>query len=139
MTKNISDKDKKAWQDFIDSNDKLENKDSALLEASTRTIEKSIDLHGYTLDQANSKIFEFINDCYLSGVKKINVITGKGLRSKNQDNPYQSNQLGMLKFSVPEYIKNNSELMDKVLSIDFESVNSPSKGSFDIILKKNKL
>ncbi len=136
MTKNISDKDKKAWQDFIDSNDKLENKDSALLEASTRTIEKSIDLHGYTLDQANSKIFEFINDCYLSGVKKINVITGKGLRSKNQDNPYQSNQLGMLKFSVPEYIKNNSELMDKVLSIDFESINSPSKGSFDIILKK---
>ena len=136
MTKNISDKDKKDWQDFIDSNDKLENKDSALLEVSTRTIEKSIDLHGYTLDQANSKIFEFINDCYLSGVKKINVITGKGLRSKNQDNPYQSNQLGMLKFSVPEYIKNNSELMDKVLSIDFESINSPSKGSFDIILKK---
>ena len=136
MTKNISDKDKKAWQDFIDSNDKLENKDSAILKESTRTIEKSIDLHGYTLDQANSKIFEFINDCYLSGVKKINVITGKGLRSKNQDNPYQSNQLGMLKFSVPEYIKNNSELMDKVLSIDFESINSPSKGSFDIILKK---
>ena len=136
MTKNISDKDKKDWQDFIGSNDKLENKDSALLEVSTRTIEKSIDLHGYTLDQANSKIFEFINDCYLSGVKKINVITGKGLRSKNQDNPYQSNQLGMLKFSVPEYIKNNSELMDKVLSIDFESINSPSKGSFDIILKK---
>jgi len=136
LTKNISDKDKKAWQDFIDSNDKLENKDSTLLEASTRAIEKSIDLHGYTLDQANSKIFEFINDCYLSGVKKINVITGKGLRSKNQDNPYQSNQLGMLKFSVPEYIKNNSELMDKVLSIDFESINSPSKGSFDIILKK---
>ena len=139
MTKNISDKDKKDWQDFIDSNDKLENKDSALLEVSTRTIEKSIDLHGYTLDQANSKIFEFINDCYLSGVKKINVITGKGLRSKNQDNPYQSNQLGMLKFSVPEYIKNNSELMDKVLSIDFESINSPSKGSFDIILKKKKV
>ncbi len=136
MTKNISDKDKKAWRDFIDSNDKLENKDSTLLEVSTRAIEKSIDLHGYTLDQANSKIFEFINDCYLSGVKKINVITGKGLRSKNQDNPYQSNQLGMLKFSVPEYIKNNSELMDKVLSIDFESINSPSKGSFDIILKK---
>ena len=136
MIKKITDKDKKDWQDFIDRNDKLENKDKALLGVSKRTIEKSIDLHGYTLDQANSKIFEFINDCYLSGVKKINVITGKGLRSKNQDNPYQSNQLGMLKFSVPEYIKNNSELMDKVLSIDFESINSPSKGSFDIILKK---
>ncbi len=139
MTKKITDKDKKAWQDFIDSDGKLENKDNTLIGLSTRNIEKTIDLHGYTLDQANYKIFEFINDCYVSGVKKINVITGKGLRSKNQDNPYQSNKLGMLKFSVPEYIKNNSELMDKVLSIDFDSINSPSKGSFDIILKKKKL
>ena len=139
MTKNITDKDKKAWQDFIESNDRLENKDTSFNKLSLRNTEKSIDLHGYTLDEANSKIFEFINDCFSSGVKKINIITGKGLRSKNQDNPYQSNQLGMLKFSVPEYIKNNSELMDKILSIDFESINSPSKGSFDIILKKNKL
>tara|TARA_Y100000996_G_C22434039_1_gene606920 strand:+ start:452 stop:871 length:420 start_codon:yes stop_codon:yes gene_type:complete len=139
LTKKITDKDKKAWQDFIDSDGKLENKDNTLIGLSTRNIEKTIDLHGYTLDQANYKIFEFINDCYVSGVKKINVITGKGLRSKNQDNPYQSNKLGMLKFSVPEYIKNNSELMDKVLSIDFDSINSPSKGSFDIILKKKKL
>ena len=136
MTKNITDKDKKAWQDFIESNDRLENKDTSFNKLSLRNTEKSIDLHGYTLDEANSKIFEFINDCFSSGVKKINIITGKGLRSKNQDNPYQSNQLGMLKFSVPEYIKNNSELMDKVLSIDFESINSPSKGSFDVILKK---
>ena len=136
MTKNISDKDKRAWQNFLESKDRLENKDNTLPGTSTRVIEKSIDLHGYTLDQANSKIFEFINDCYSSGVKKINVITGKGLRSKNQDNPYQSNQLGMLKFSVPEYIKNNLELMNKILSIDFDSINSPSKGSFEIILKK---
>ena len=139
MTKNISDKDKKAWQNFVESKDRLENKDKVFLGTSTRVIKKSIDLHGYTLDEANSKIFKFINDCYLIGVKKINVITGKGLRSKNKNNPYQSNQLGMLKFSVPEYIKNNSELMNKILSIDFESINSPSKGSFDIILKKNKL
>tara|TARA_B100000965_G_scaffold400710_1_gene423133 strand:+ start:622 stop:1041 length:420 start_codon:yes stop_codon:yes gene_type:complete len=139
LKKNITNKDKKAWQDFIDRNDRLENKDNALIVKSLSDIEKSIDLHGYTLDQANMKIFEFINDCFSSGVKKINIITGKGLRSKNQNNPYQSNQLGMLKFSVPEYIKNNSELMDKILSIDFESINSPSKGSFDIILKKNKL
>ena len=139
MKKNITDKDKKAWQNFVESKDRLENKDKVFLGTSTRVIKKSIDLHGYTLDEANSKIFKFINDCYLIGVKKINVITGKGLRSKNKNNPYQSNQLGMLKFSVPEYIKNNSELMNKILSIDFESINSPSKGSFDIILKKNKL
>ena len=139
MKKNITDKDKKAWQDFLDSKERLENKDNTLLKVSKKDIEKSIDLHGYSLDEANSKIFEFINDSFSSGVKKINIITGKGLRSKNQDNPYQSNQLGMLKFSVPEYIKNNSELMDKILSINFESINSPFEGSFDIILKKKKL
>ena len=139
MKKNITDKDKKAWQDFLDSKERLENKDNTLLKVSKKDIEKSIDLHGYSLDEANSKIYEFINDSFSSGVKKINIITGKGLRSKNQDNPYQSNQLGMLKFSVPEYIKNNSELMDKILSINFESINSPSEGSFDIILKKKKL
>jgi len=136
LTKNITDKDKKAWQDFIESNDKVENKDNTLKFTSSSKIQKSIDLRGYTLDQANTKIFEFINDCFSSGVKKINIITGKGLRSKNQNNPYQSDQLGMLKFSVPEFIKNNPELMNKILSIDFESINSPSKGSFNIILKK---
>ena len=132
----ISDKDKKAWQKFVSSKEKILDKDKHTIKEESLFIEKSIDLHGYTLDQANIKIFEFINECFSSGVKKINIITGKGLRSKNQNNPYQSDQFGMLKFSVPEYIKNNSELMDKILSIDFESINSPSKGSFDIILKK---
>ena len=136
MNKKISNKDKKAWQNFVNSKEKLVDKDEYYKKKNFSQIEKSIDLHGYTLDQANIKIFEFINECFSSGVKKINIITGKGLRSKNQNNPYQSDQLGMLKFSVPEYIKNNSELMDKILSIDFESINSPSKGSFDIILKK---
>ncbi len=136
MTKNITDKDKKDWKDFIEGNESVSNKDNILKTESSKNIEKSIDLHGYTLDEANKKIFEFINDCFSSGIKKINIITGKGLRSKNQDNPYQSNQLAMLKFSVPEYIKNNPELMDKILSIDFDSINSPLKGSFDIVLKK---
>ena len=74
----------------------------------------------------------------MSGVKKINVITGKGMRSKNLDDPYQSSDLSILKHSVPEYIKNNSELMKKIIKIDFESVNSPSKGNFAIFLKTIK-
>ena len=100
--------------------------------------EKAIDLHGYTLDEANKKIFEYIENCYLNNIDKINIITGKGLRSKNLDDPYQSNDLSILKYSVPNFIKNNNELMDKILKMDFDSVNSPSKGNFDIILKKNK-
>ena len=95
-------------------------------------------MHGYTLKEANEKISKFIEHCYLNRVKKINIITGKGMRSKNLDDPYQSTDLSILKYSVPDYVKNNSELMKKIIRIDFESVNSPSKGNFDIFLKTIK-
>tara|TARA_Y100001968_G_C18949048_1_gene522308 strand:+ start:119 stop:547 length:429 start_codon:yes stop_codon:yes gene_type:complete len=138
LTDKISDKDKKDWENFLKSTDKLEIKDKEEITKSKFLIVKSIDLHGYSLQEANHKIFEFITDSFSQGVKKINVITGKGLRSKNVDDPYKSNNLGILKYSVPNFIKNNTELIDKVLKIDFDSVNSPSKGNFDIILKSKK-
>tara|TARA_B100001989_G_scaffold55853_1_gene36922 strand:- start:197 stop:616 length:420 start_codon:yes stop_codon:yes gene_type:complete len=139
LTNKLSDKDKKDWQNFINSSKRLENKDKDKDQLNNRKIiERSIDLHGYTLEQANIEISKFVKNCYLSGVKKINVITGKGMRSKNLDDPYQSSDLSILKHSVPEYIKNNSELMKKIIKIDFESVNSPSKGNFDIFLKTIK-
>ena len=137
MTNKISDKDRKDWQKFLDSSDKLYNKD--VDQVNSRIIsERSIDLHGYTLEEANKKISEFIENCYANKVKKINVITGKGMRSKNLDDPYQSKDLSILKHSVPEYIKNSPELMSKIINIDFDSVNSPSKGNFDIFLKSIK-
>ena len=137
MTNKISDKDIKDWQKFLDSSDKLYNKD--VHQANNRIIsERSIDLHGYTLEEANKKISEFIENCYVNKVKKINVITGKGMRSKNLDDPYQSKDLSILKHSVPEYIKNNPELMSKIIRIDLDSVQSPSKGNFDIFLKTIK-
>ncbi len=134
MTNKLSDKDKKDWQKFTNSSERLHSKD--LEQSNNQTIsERSIDLHGLTLEQANQEISQFIENCYLNKVKKINVITGKGMRSKNINDPYQSSKLSILKYSIPEYIKNNSELMKKIIKIDFESVDSPSKGSFDIILK----
>jgi DNA-nicking Smr family endonuclease len=137
LTNNLSNKDKKDWQDFLDSTEKLKSKDSDQL--NNRIIsERSIDLHGYTLEEANRQIYQFIEDCYLNKVKKVNVITGKGMRSKNLENPYQSKDLSILKYSVPDYIKNNTELMNKIIKIDFDSVNSPSKGNFDIFLKTIK-
>ena len=137
MTNKLSDKDKKDWINFINSSEKLQSKD--LEQSSDRAIlERSIDLHGFTLEEANKEISKFIENCYLNKVKKINVITGKGMRSKNINDPYQSSELSILKYSVPEYIKNNSELMKKIIKIDFDSVDSPSKGSFDIILKSIK-
>ena len=137
MTNKLSDKDKKDWINFINSSEKLQSKD--LEQPNDRAIlERSIDLHGFTLEEANEEISKFIENCYLNNVKKINVITGKGMRSKNINDPYQSSELSILKYSVPEYIKNNSELMKKIIKIDFESVDSPSKGNFDIILKSIK-
>ena len=137
MTNKLSNKDKKDWQNFLDSSEKLQSKDVNQLNKEIIP-EKSIDLHGYTLEEANKQITEFIENCYVNKVKKVNVITGKGMRSKNLEDPYQSKDLSILKYSVPEYIKNNSELMNKIIRIDFESVNSPSKGNFDIFLKTIK-
>ena len=134
MTNKLSDKDKTDWQNFLNSSEKLQSKDFDQ-ENKKIILERSIDLHGYTLEEANKKISEFIETCYVNKVKKINVITGKGMRSKNLDDPYQSKDLRILKYSVPEYIKNNAELMNKIIKIDFESIDSPSKGNFDIFLK----
>ncbi len=137
MTNKLTDKDKKDWQNFLDSSEKLEIKEFD--QVNNKIIsERSIDLHGYTLEEANKKITEFLENCYLNKVKKVNVITGKGMRSKNLEDPYQSKDLSILKYSVPEYIENNTELMNKIIKIDFESVNSPSKGNFDIFLKTIK-
>ena len=137
MKKKLSEKDKKDWQNFLDSNDNLENKDE-IIKKKQIILETSIDLHGYTLEQANHEIRKIITDSFLKGIKKINVITGKGLRSKNLDNPYQSKDLAILKHSVPDYIINNTELMSKISSIDNDAINSPSKGSFEIVLKSKK-
>jgi len=137
LTNKLSDKDKKDWEKFLDSSEKLHNKDVDQINNQIIS-EKTIDLHGYTLEEANKKISEFIENCYTNKVKKINVITGKGMRSKNLNDPYQSKDLSILKHSVPEYIKNNSELMSKIINIDFDSVNSPSKGNFNIFLKTIK-
>ncbi len=136
MIKKISDKDKKDWQEFIDNNERLNNKDKEIQKFQKNFKKKSIDLHGYTLENANKAINNFVNKCYLEGIRNIKVITGKGSRSKNKENPYLSTDLSILKYSVPNYIKNNSELMKKIKELDFDSVNDISQGTFDILLKK---
>ena len=136
MTDKLSDKDKKDWQDFLNSSEKLDIKDREKSISSNLNIERTIDLHGHTLEEANIKIFEFIEKCFNQNVSKINVITGKGLRSKNIDDPYQSSDLSILKYSVPNFISKNKDLMSKISKIDYNAVKSSSKGSFNIILKK---
>ncbi len=135
MNKNLSEKDKKDWDDFLDSKDKIEDKDSKELKFKKSYKEQTIDLHGYSLDDANEKIKILIPLCYENNISKINVITGKGSRSKNKNDPHKSIDLGILKYSVPEYINQNVELMKKIRFIDFKEVNDVNKGNFSIFLK----
>ncbi len=135
MNKNLSEKDKKDWDDFLDSKDKIEDKDSKELKFKKLYKEQTIDLHGYSLDDANEKIKILIPLCYENNISKINVITGKGSRSKNKNDPHKSIDLGILKYSVPEYINQNVELMKKIKFIDFKEVNDVNKGNFSIFLK----
>ena len=136
IKKNISEKDEKDWKNFVDNISDVPNKDKLEDTKKTKVKRFKFDFHGYSLDDANKKIYSFIKDCFENKVNKIKIITGKGLRSKNTNDPYQSKDLSILKYSVPNYIKKNQNLMNKILKIDFESVESLSKGSFDIILKK---
>ena len=137
MKNKISEKDKRDWENFVTNKDKVENKDNLSKQNTSFKDHMEIDLHGYSLEEANIKIFKFINDCYEKNIKSINVITGKGLRSKNIKDPYSSSDLGMLKNSVPDFIKNNPDLMSKIKSINFDEVASKNKGNFNIYLKKN--
>ena len=135
MIKKISKKDQKDWKNFLDSGETIENKDITIIE--NKNIDcRSIDLHGLTLEKANEIISNFISECYLNNINKIKVITVKGSRSKNKEDPYLSVDLSILKYSVPDYIKNNFELMKKIKKLDLDSVNDINKGSFDIVLKK---
>ena len=136
MIKKISDQDKKDWESFISNKEKVPNKDLSLNKNKRLELTKIIDLHGHTLENANKVINNFIDKCYLENVSKIRVITGKGSRSKNKLDPYLSIDLSILKYSVPNYIKNNSELMKKIKELGLDSVNDVSQGTFDIILKK---
>ena len=136
MNKKLSDKDKKVWEEFVNSKEKIEDKDLKYEKKKSLYIKKTIDLHGYTLKDANVKIEKFILLCFEKGVTKINIITGKGSRSNNLNDPYQSKDLSILKYSIPNFIEENKNLMNKILKIDYDSVKNSSKGSFDIILKK---
>ena len=139
MNNKLSDKDKKDWQNFISSEEKIHNKDLSLSQTKTnKELLKTIDLHGFSLENANRTIDEFINKCFKENVSKITVITGKGLRSNNIDNPNDSKDLSILKNSVPKFIKSNSDLMKKIKDIKEAKVEDGGSGAFDIFLKKFK-
>ena len=136
MSDKISNKDKRDWENFITSSDKLEDKDH-LKKDKTSIKTKSIDLHGFTLEEANKVIEQFINESYLENIKKLIVVTGKGLHSQNDKDPYLSKDLSILKYSVPDFIEGNQELMKKILEIKDADIKDGGTGAFYIYLKKS--
>ena len=137
MNDNISDKDKKDWQTFVLSKDKLPNKDFKPVNKNVLKV-RSIDLHGYTLEQANNVIEEFILKAYEEKVGKIIVVTGKGIHSDVEKDPYVSKDLSILKYSVPEFINNNQNLTRVINDIQDATIEDGGSGAFYILLKKNR-
>ena len=135
MIKKISDKDKKDWEKFLKNEEKIPNKDLISLKKIRHEKIKKIDLHGYSLQEANKFVESFIQKCFDNSVTKIIVITGKGLRSKNKENPYLSKDLSILKYSVPEFIENNSLLNKMIIEITDAKIEDGGSGAFYIYLK----
>ena len=138
MKKKISDKDKKDWEKFINSSKKLENKDKNTTNEFFSYNEKSIDLHGYTLDQANTAVEQFITQAFSEEINKLIIVTGKGIHSNNEKNPYVSQDLSILKYSVPEFISSNKKLMKMIYEIKDAKIEDGGSGAFYVYLKKNK-
>ena len=136
---NNPDKDKQDWENFLNTKEKVPNKDFVHKKNIRYEKIKRIDLHGYTIEEANKAIEQFIQKCFDESVTKIIVITGKGLRSKNVENPYLSKDLSILKYSVPEFIEKNKSLTQFIIETTDAKIEDGGSGAFYIYLKnKNK-
>ena len=136
MIDDISDKDKKDWEEFLSNNETLPNKDiTSPKKKDYKTI--SLDLHGYSLDEANVVVEKIITQSYENGISKLIIVTGKGLHSQNDKDPYVSKTLGILKHSVPEFIRNNTHLMKKIINISDAEIEDGGSGAFYVYLKKS--
>ena len=135
MNSKISEKDKKTWEEFLSNDQKIPDKDNFQSEIKSKKT-RSLDLHGKTLDEANQIIENFIRKSYEDKVHKLIIVTGKGLHSSNEKDPYVSKDLGILKYSIPNFLKNNTELMELISNISEASIEDGGSGAFYIFLKK---
>ena len=138
MKNKISKKDKKDWDDFISGTERLPNKDLKQKQDNNNKKEL-IDLHGFTLKEANKYVEEFILKSYENNISKLIIVTGKGLHSENDKNPYVSKDMSILKYSVPEFITKNPDLMKVIREITDADNNDGGSGAFYIYLKKKKI
>ena len=135
MNSKISDKDKKDWENFLSDKEILPDKDAKFIKNKVGKA-KTFDFHGYSLDEANKRIKDLIHEAYDQKISKLIIVTGKGLHSENEKDPYVSKDLGILKYSIPEYVKNNNELMSMINDIKNANIDDGGSGAFYIFLKK---
>ena len=138
MTDKISEKDKKDWENFLLKSEKLTNKDIELDKKPLLKV-RTIDLHGYNLEEANKSVEKFITKSHQERINKLIVVTGKGIHSQNEKDPYVSKDLSILKYSVPEFISNNKNLMKIIHEMSDAKIEDGGSGAFYIFLKKNKI
>ena len=131
----ISEKNKQDWKNFLNNKDKISDKDFTNKNNIRLEKIKKIDLHGRTIEEANRTVEQFIENCFDENVTKIIVITGKGLRSKNVENPYLSKDLSILKYSVPEFIESNISLTNIIIQTTDAKVEDGGSGAFYVYLK----
>ena len=135
----VTNQDKKDWLTFTQKKEKIPNKESEFISSDINKNKiNKLDLHGESIDEANKKVEKFITTSFESGYKKIQIITGKGLRSKAYDDIYRSKKMSILKNSVPEYIQNNEDLLNKIKKIENSPIKDGGDGAMYIYLK-NKL
>ena len=133
--KELNQEDKKIWEDYIKNPSDIYDKDQDILRNVQRRERYKFDLHGFTLDEANNKVKEIIDFCVKNKFKELLLITGKGLLSTSDKDAYTSKSLGKLKYSVPEFIKTNSELNKFIISIKDATKKDGGEGAIIIKLK----
>ena len=137
---NITSQDKKDWEDFLRKKDSIPDKEIDNHKKNNKFDQQKLqilDLHGFSLQDANDEVSNFINKAFLKGYKKLKIVTGKGLRSKHHLNPYVSQDNNILKNSVPDFIKNNENLKKKIIKISQAGNKDGGEGAFFVFLKKN--
>ena len=139
MKKKPTLEDLNVWKKFIFSKKPIKDKDAFLDQNKPgQFLTKKIDLHGYTLDEANLKTKELILSYYKQNIYKVIIITGKGSKSDNEKNPYISKDLSLLKYSVPHYLKTNESLKQVIKNISQADIKDGGEGAFYVYLKKFK-
>ena len=133
--KDLNHEDKKTWEDYIKNPSDIYDKEQGVSKNIQKKERYKFDLHGFTLGDANNKVKEIIDYCVKNKFRELLLITGKGIHSKSDENAYISKNLGKLRYSIPEFIKTNSELNRYIISISDAEKKDGGEGAIIIRLK----